>query len=71
MNLNKEKSVLFIKIVMSTLLLFVPKVSDFLTLESKALGAYFVAFFIASCITIGFAILYIGFSIIKYIQNKD
>mgnify|MGYP003518816959 FL=1 len=69
--MDKEKSILIVKIITSIIILFIPNISNFLTLAVNAIGGYFIAFFVASCITIGFSFLYIGISIVKYIQNKD
>lgn len=51
---------LLIKIVTGILLLFVPYLSNLLTLTSNTLGSYAVAYFLASCAIFSFAIIYIG-----------
>ncbi|MFL2097805.1 hypothetical protein ACEN4K_08945 [Marinilactibacillus psychrotolerans] len=67
----KKGLVLTIEIIMSIALLIVPFIGDYITNQTSAIGSYYIAFFIVTCISVALFILMIGFSIIKFIQIKQ
>ncbi|HLR71452.1 MAG TPA: hypothetical protein VK085_08475 [Pseudogracilibacillus sp.] len=51
---------IFIKIATGILVLFVPSISNTLTMESNTVGSYATAYFLATCAALSFTVIYIG-----------
>lgn len=62
--------VLLVKVIAGIIILFIPNWGNYLVLESNAMGAYFVAFFVVACVIMAFSVLFISYAVIEFIQKK-
>lgn len=62
-------TVLVIRIVSSLLLLTTPFIGDFIVQQSSAIGPYYIAYFVVTCISIVLFILKLEYSLVKFAQH--
>lgn len=60
---------LVIRIVSSLLLLTIPFIGDYIVKQSSAVGPYYVAYFIVTCISITLFIFKLDNSLVKFVQH--
>ena len=62
-------TVLVIRIVSSFLLLTIPFIGDYIVQQSSAVGPYYIAYFVITCISIALFILKLDSSLVKFVQH--
>lgn len=67
--MKSNVTVLVIRIVSSLLLLTIPFIGNYIVMQSSAVGSYYIAYFMITCISIALFIFKLDNSLVKFVEQ--